>query len=103
MNNKLGIKMAIGAICFVNLLYMVPSVAVSGMVAYFTDYSENTVLLLLTLPNLTGIAGILAEPLLERWFSRRTLSLGALTVFWQGGYPATCFMTSCLCSLGAVR
>lgn len=91
MNNKLGIKMAIGAICFVNLLYMVPSVAVSGMVAYFTDYSENTVLLLLTLPNLTGIAGILAEPLLERWFSRRTLSLGALTVFLAGGLSSYLF------------
>ena len=27
------LKVAIGAICFVNLLYMIPSVAVSGMVA----------------------------------------------------------------------
>lgn len=79
------LKVAISAICFVNLLYMIPSVAVSGMVAAFPDQPQNKVLLLLTLPNLTGIAGIVAEPWLERWFSRRTLSITALAVFFASG------------------
>ena len=79
------LKVAISAICFVNLLYMIPSVAVSGMVAAFPDQPQNKVLLLLTLPNLTGIAGIVAEPWLERWFSRSTLSITALAVFFTSG------------------
>lgn len=79
------LKVAISAICFVNLLYMIPSVAVSGMVAAFPDQPQNKVLLLLTLPNLTGIAGIVAEPWMERWFSRRTLSITALAVFFASG------------------
>lgn len=85
MKQKFAVTLAIGAICFVNLMYMIPSVAVSGMVAAFPQYNESTVLLLLTLPNLTGIAGIVAEPMLERWFSRRKLSLAALTVFFTMG------------------
>lgn len=79
------LKVAIAAICFVNLLYMIPSVAVSGMVAAFPDQPQNTVLLLLTLPNLTGIAGIVAEPWLEKRFSRRQLSITALAVFFGSG------------------
>lgn len=79
------LKVAIAAICFVNLLYMIPSVAVSGMVAAFPDQPQNTVLLLLTLPNLTGIAGIVAEPWLERRFSRRQLAIASLTIFFSSG------------------
>lgn len=79
------LKVAIAAICFVNLLYMIPSVAVSGMVAAFPDQPQNTVLLLLTLPNLTGIAGIVAEPWLEKRFSRRQLAIASLTVFFATG------------------
>ena len=55
---SLAIQLVMGALCFVNLMYMIPSVAVSGMVAAFPGYNENTVMLLLTLPNLTGIIGI---------------------------------------------
>ena len=36
-------------------MYMLPAVAVSGMVAAFPQAGENTVLLVLTLPNLTSI------------------------------------------------
>lgn len=79
------LKVAIAAICFINLLYMIPSVAVSGMVAAFPDQPQNTVLLLLTLPNLTGIAGIVAEPWLERRFSRRQLCIVSLTLFFATG------------------
>lgn len=82
---RTSLKVAIGAICFVNLLYMIPSVAVSGMVAAFPDQPRNTVLLLLTLPNLTGIAGIVAEPWLEKRFSRRQLAIASLTVFFGAG------------------
>lgn len=85
MKRTKSIQLAIGAICFVNLMYMIPSVAVSGMVAAFPQYSKDAVLLLLTLPNLTGIAGIVAEPALERCFTRRQLSLTALTVFFATG------------------
>ena len=79
------LKATIASICFVNLLYVIPSVAVSGMVAAFPEQPQSRVLLLLTLPNLTGVAGIVAEPWLERRFCRRTLSIAALAVFFAAG------------------
>ena len=94
MKQNVAVKMTIGAICFVNLMYMIPSVAVSGMVAAFPQYNESTVLLLLTLPNLTGIVGIVTEPLLERWFSRRQLSLAALLLFFAMGMVSWGFHTN---------
>lgn len=95
------LKVAIGAICFVNLLYMIPSVAVSGMVAAFPDQPQNTVLLLLTLPNLTGVVGILAEPWLERRFSRRQLSIASLTLFFATGMASFLMRENLVALIGA--
>ncbi len=91
---SLAIQLVMGALCFVNLMYMIPSVAVSGMVAAFSGYNENTVMLLLTLPNLTGIIGIVSEPLLERWFDRRQLCVAALAVFFTTGMISFAFHAS---------
>lgn len=60
MDRALKTKFAIYSVCFVNLMYMLPAVAVSGMVAAFPQAGENTVLLVLTLPNLTSIPALLA-------------------------------------------
>ena len=78
-------KLPIYALCFVNLIYLVPSVAVSGLVAAFPDVPEERLLLLLTIPNLAGIAGILGVPVLTRWCSRRDLSAAAMALFLLGG------------------
>ena len=53
-------KLPIYAICFVNLIYLAPSVAVSGLLSAFPEVPEPVLQLLLTLPNLMGIAGIWA-------------------------------------------
>ena len=78
-------KLPIYALCFVNLIYLVPSVAVSGLVAAFPGVPEERLLLLLTIPNLAGIAGILGVPVLTRWCSRRDLSAAAMALFLLGG------------------
>ena len=49
------IKLPIFAICFVNLMYLVPSVAVSGMVAAFPGVPEE-MLQLLSLIHIWGAA-----------------------------------------------
>ena len=85
MKQENRIQLAVAAFCFVNLMYIVPSVAVSGMVAAFHDQPQSKVLLLLTLPNLTGIIGVLAEPFLERWLSRKHICLMALSFFLVPG------------------
>lgn len=84
-------KLPIYALCFVNLIYLVPSVAVSGLVAAFPGVPEKQLLLLLTLPNLTGIIGILGVPVLTGFFSRKHLSVAAMALFFLGGVASFCF------------
>lgn len=78
-------KLAIYSVCFVNLMYMLPAVAVSGMVAAFPAANENAVLLVLTLPNLTSIPGLLAVPALGRRFSQKQLTVAALAASFACG------------------
>ena len=85
MDRALKTKFAIYSVCFVNLMYMLPAVAVSGMVAAFPQAGENTVLLVLTLPNLTSIPGLLAVPALERRFSQKQLTAAALAASFACG------------------
>ena len=88
------IKLPIFAICFVNLMYLVPSVAVSGMVAAFPGVPEEMLQLLLTLPNLLGIVGILGIPVLTRFFSRKHLAVGGLLLYLLSGVISFCFRES---------
>lgn len=88
------IKLPIFAICFVNLMYLVPAVAVSGMVAAFPGVPEDMLQLLLTLPNLLGIAGILGVPVLARFFSRKHLAVGGLLLYLLSGAVSFCFRES---------
>lgn len=84
-------KLPIYAICFVTLIYLVPSVAVSGLVTAFPGVPEDRLLFLLTIPNLMGIVGTLGVPMLTPYFSRKHLSLVALSLFFLGGGVSFCF------------
>lgn len=78
-------KLPIYAICFVNLIYLAPSVAVSGLLSAFPGVPEPVLQLLLTLPNLMGIAGILGVPLLTRFFARKHLAVAGLSIYLFSG------------------
>ena len=78
-------KLPIYAICFVNLIYLAPSVAVSGLLSAFPEVPEPVLQLLLTLPNLMGIAGILGVPLLTRFFARKHLAVAGLSLYLFSG------------------
>lgn len=73
-------RAAVLSISFTVLIYMVISVAVSGMTASFPAVPESMLLLVLTLPNLTCIPAILATPLLLRRFSQKAVTLGSLAL-----------------------
>lgn len=78
-------KLAIMSLCFTTLMYMVLTVAVAGLLAAFPNVPESRVMLVLTLPNLTAIAGILLVPLVAPWLSDRALSLLSLVLLIAGG------------------
>lgn len=77
-------RVAIYFICFVVLTYTVPSVAISGIVSYFPQVGESAVLLV-TLPNLTGIIGILFTSYLTRYFPLKKLSVISLGLLLISG------------------
>lgn len=78
-------KIAVMSLCFTTLLYMVLAVSVAGLLAAFPDTPADTVLLVLMLPNLTGIAGIIAIPFLARRLSSKALSVLGLALLCLGG------------------
>lgn len=91
---KFTVQLSIYAVCFVNLLYLLPSVAVGGMTQAFQGYSESLVLLPLTLPNLTGIAGVLAVPLLRKKLGQKRVVLLALAALLASGLACLLVYTS---------
>ncbi len=78
-------RIAVMSLCFTTLLYMVLIVSVAGLLAAFPDTPADTVRLVLMLPNLTGIAGIIAIPFLARRWSSKALSLLGLALMCVGG------------------
>lgn len=78
-------SVAISAICFNILLYLVISVALTDLVAAFPDTPEETVLLILTLPNLTGMIGIVLTAPILKLVPQRVACLGALLLMLVGG------------------
>jgi len=87
-------KIAVMSLCFTTLMYLVLSVSVSGLLAAFPTVPANTVMLVLTLPNLVGIAGVLATPVLAARFSRKTLSVWSLLLLLAGGAMCLLFHDS---------
>ena len=82
-------RVAVLSVSFTILVYMVITVAVAGLTAAFPDVPEDTLLLAVTLPNLTCVPAILSMPLLLRWFSQKAVTVGglALTLLGGGLYP----------------
>lgn len=94
-------KIAVMSLCFTTLLYLVLTVAVADLLAAFPDTPQNRVLLVLMLPNLTGILGILAVPLLARYLSSKALSLLGLALLLLGGAMSLVFHASLAALLAA--
>lgn len=78
-------KIAIMSLCFTALMYLVLTVSVAGLLAAFPDVPESRVMLILTLPNLTGIVGILITPCLTPYLSQKSLSILSLLLLLLGG------------------
>lgn len=78
-------KLAIMSLCFTTLMYLVLTVAVAGLLDAFPGVPESRVMLVLTLPNLTAIAGILLVPLAAAYLSDKALSLLSLLMLLAGG------------------
>ena len=85
MKKKWKIVAAVAAICFCILLYLVLTVAMSGLLAAFPQYSEDTVLLVLSLPCLSALAAILLMPALLRRFTKRCMVIVLLLCLLAGG------------------
>lgn len=94
-------KLAVMSLCFTTLLYLVLTVSVAGLLAAFPDVPEHTVMLVLTLPSLTGIAGILAVPFLTPYLSQRALSVLGLSMLFAGGVLCLLFHESLAVLLAA--
>ena len=94
-------KIAVMSLCFTTLLYMVLTVAVADLLAAFPDTPADTVLLVLMLPNLTGIVGIIAIPFLARRLSSKSLSLLGLVLLCAGGAMCLLFHHSLAVLLAA--
>ena len=87
-------RIAILSLCFVVLAYLAPSVAMNEILASFPNAAESTVMLMLSLPSITGIAGILLAPLLQKWLSYKTQSLLAMGLLLVAGALSLLFYTS---------
>lgn len=87
-------KIAVMSLCFTTLLYMVLTVAVADLLAAFPNTPSDMVLLVLMLPNLTGIVGIIAIPFLARRLSTKALSLLGLMLLCLGGAMCLIFHDS---------
>jgi hypothetical protein len=87
-------KIAVMSLCFTTLIYLVLSVSVAGLLDAFPDVPQSTVLLVLTLPNLTGIAGILLVPFLAPHCSQKALSVASLALLCVGGGMSLIFHAS---------
>lgn len=72
---QLRTKIAIYAISFTALIYMVPLVAMARMVAAFPGVPQSVLMLTLSLPCLVAIFAILAIPYLRRSISIKKLSV----------------------------
>lgn len=94
-------KIAVMSLCFTTLLYLVLTVAVADLLAAFPDTPQDRVLLVLMLPNLTGILGILAVPVLARYRSSKALSLLGLALLLMGGVMSLAFHASLAVLLAA--
>ncbi|MCL2694717.1 MAG: MFS transporter [Clostridiales bacterium] len=79
------IRIAILSLCFIVVVYLVPAVAMNGILAAFPGVSENTVMLMLSLPNLTGLAGILIVPAVQKWLTYKAQSLLAMGLLLVSG------------------
>lgn len=81
-------RTAVLSVSFTTLIYMVITVAIAGLTDAFPGVSEDTLLLVVTLPNLTGILAILATPLLLGRLSQKAVTAGALSLTLLGAAPA---------------
>lgn len=87
-------KIAIYAVCFINLVYLLPSVAMADLVAMFPQIPQATVMLTVSLPCLFSVAGILALPLLQSRFSLKRITLAALALSVLAGALSLLFRKS---------
>lgn len=94
-------RLAVLSVSFTVLIYMVITVAVAGLTAAFPAVSEDTLLLAVTLPNLTCIPAILATPLLLRRLSQKAVTVGGLALTLLGGGLCLLFPSSLAVLLGA--
>jgi len=78
-------KIAVMSLCFTTLIYLVLTVSVAGLLEAFPSVPESQVMLVLTLPNLTAIAGILAVPVIAPHSTEKTLSVGSLALLLLSG------------------
>lgn len=92
----MGNRVAIYAICFINLVYLLPSVAMADMVDVFSPVPQATVMLTLSLPCLTSVLGSIALPAFQHRYSLKTVTLaalalavfaGAVSVAFHGSFP----------------
>lgn len=91
---QMMITAAVASLSFCVLLYLVLSVSVSGVISAFPTYSEDTVMLLLSLPSITALLSILAQPLLLKAMSHKAASLLSLLFLLLGGILCLAFRTS---------
>lgn len=87
-------KVAIYAICFINLSYLLPSVAIADIAASFPATPRETVMLVVSLPCLTSVAGSLSLPLLQSRLSLKRIALLALTLSVLTGFAPLLFTGS---------
>jgi len=88
------IRIAILSLCFVTLVYLVPSVAMNGILDAFPGVSESTVMLLLSLPSLVGLIGILAVPALQKRLTYKAMGLLAMGLMLAAGTLSLLFASS---------
>lgn len=87
-------KIAIYAVCFINLVYILPSVAMADMVKTFSEIPQATVMLTISLPCLTSLIGINIIPLLQSRFSLKRITIAALWLALIAGAISILFHTS---------
>ena len=85
MKNKRKITWAVVSMSFCVLVYLVLSVAVSGLLEAFPQYSADTLMLLMSLPSASALVGVLCFPFLLRHFTQRSISIASLLCLIAGG------------------
>ena len=94
-------KIAIYAICFVNLSYILPSVAMADMVHTFSSYPKEMVMMTLSLPCLTALIGTNLIPMLQSRFSLKVITLAALCLTLGAGAISIIFHNNFIVLLAA--